>query len=190
MKKFMFILAALAVSFIYADDDECCDSCGCGGNVYAGVFGGVNWVQKFHHRDPKTGFLVGGNVGYKWCNGLRAELEFSYRDNEVRGHDWESDNHTHLYAGLFNILYSFDSWGCWCLKPFIGAGVGGGSAKRHHTFCDPCHKSQSTFVWQLIAGLAYPLNNCVDIALTYRYFNTTNHTLHNHGLALGLGYNF
>jgi len=40
--------------------------------TYASVFGGVNWledIKKCHHKFKfETGYVVGGAVGFKWCN--------------------------------------------------------------------------------------------------------------------------
>ena len=129
-------------------------------NFYAGVFGGPNWSS---HKHP--GYLVGMDVGYRWCNGIRAELEGSYRDE-------------HELAGLVNAYYDFNPYPVcnFCLAPFVGAGVG---------------YAKHSFAWQLIAGLNYPLQDNIDLSLSYRFFNLACHeNIHNHGLALGLNYHF
>lgn len=184
MKKLICLLTVLvgAASFGSAQAD----------NFYAGAFGGVNWLQNnHHHQHARTGYLLGLDAGYKWCNGLRTEFEFSYRNN--RKHNNGSRHHTQNYAGLINVLYDFDQAGCWCVRPFLGAGIGVASEKRHHggtTDSSSSSNRRSNFAWQLIAGIAYPLNDCVDLDLSYRFFKTTHAKANNHGLALGVNYNF
>lgn len=196
MKKLICLLSSLvglaAFSGAHAD------------NFYAGAFGGANWVQNNHHHNhSRTGYLLGLDAGYKWCNGLRTEFEFAYRNNQNRhngswdgshNHRSHRNNHHYTYAGLFNLLYDFDAFGCWCVKPFIGAGIGVASNKHHRNHSNDHNNSSSrrrcSFAWQLIAGLAYPLNDCVDLSLSYRFFRTTQEKINNHGLALGLNYNF
>lgn len=173
-------------------------------NFYAGGFGGANWIQNnHHHQRTRTGYLLGLDAGYKWCNGLRAEFEFSYRNNRRHFNnntDTSGSNrrHTNVYAGLVNVLYDFDDMGCWCLKPFVGAGIGAASERRHsrgnestdtESGSSSRNRRKSSFCWQLIAGLGYPLNDCADLSLSYRFFKTSER-LNNHGLALGLNYNF
>lgn len=211
MKKLICLLTSLgALAFSGAHAD----------NFYAGAFGGANWVQNSkHHNHYKTGYILGLDAGYKWCNGLRTEFEFAYRSNQNKRHG-SSSNHSHRnqsYAGMFNLLYDFDAWGCWCVRPFIGGGIGVASVRRNHGGSSHSangetvvlaegeeisapevvgssggshNKRRSSFAWQLIAGLAYPLNDCVDIDLSYRFFKTSEDKINNNSLVLGLNYNF
>ncbi len=182
MKKFICLMASLvglvATTGVQAD------------NFYAGGFGGINWATNAHHNHKyKTGYVLGLDAGYKWCNGFRAELEFSYRNNRVRRNfDGGSSRHRNnqLYAGLVNVIYDFDALDCWCIKPFVGAGIGYASEKKIRANGDRRHHG---FAWQLIAGVAYPLNDCVDLNLQYRFFKSVEKH-DNHALVLGVNYNF
>lgn len=190
MKKMICLLSSLVglAAFGNAQAD----------NFYAGAFGGINWLQNnHHHQHARTGYLVGADIGYKWCNGLRTEFEFAYRNN--RKHNSGSRHHTQNYAGLINVLYDFDTMGCWCLKPFLGAGIGVSSERKHHNgtsggeitpYSSSSDNRKSSFAWQLIAGLAMPLNDCIDLSLQYRFFKTTHVRANNHGLVVGANYNF
>ncbi len=68
-------------------------------DYYVGIEAGPNWLNssKHHWRDNNngrigrhhvdvdfdTGYLVGGLVGYRWCNNISAEVEFAFRNNKV-----------------------------------------------------------------------------------------------------------
>lgn len=187
MKKFICLMASLvglvATTGIQAD------------NFYAGGFGGINWATNArHHHSYKTGYVLGLDAGYKWCNGFRAEVEFSYRNNRVRRSDNSGNSrhaNTQLYAGLVNALYEFDALDCWCIKPYVGGGIGYASERRARRGNDEGshHNKRSGFAWQLIAGVAYPLNDCVDLDLSYRFFKSKEKH-DNHALVLGVNYNF
>lgn len=188
MKKLICLLTSLVgiTAFGSAQADD----------LYAGVFGGVNWLQNnHHHQHARTGYLVGADIGYKWCNGLRTELEFAYRNNR-KHENASSRHHSQNYAGLVNVLYDFDAMGCWCVRPYLGAGIGAASERRHHNGSSTAlsdsssNNRKASFAWQLIAGLAYPLSDCIDLNLSYRFFKTTHARANNHGLALGANYNF
>lgn len=182
MKKYICLMASLvgllATTGVQAD------------NFYAGGFGGINWATNGHHHHKyKTGYVLGLDAGYKWCNGFRAELEFAYRNNRVRrnGNGWSRHTNTQLYSGLVNVLYDFDALDCWCIKPYVGAGIGwaGERHAKHHN-----NDRRNGFAWQLIAGVAYPINDCVDLDLSYRFFKNSKAKHDNHALVLGVNYNF
>jgi opacity protein-like surface antigen len=207
MKKLICALATLvgitAVGSAQAD------------NFYANVFGGANWRQhdnKHHNGDngsrsreqTRVGYLVGFDLGYRFCSGFRGEFEFAYRNNERRHHFRSNVDATgsrsrfnhQSYAALVNARYYWENVDCWDIKPFLGVGIGVASEKNRH-FADGSindssrNHRHSSFAYQVLAGVAYPVNDCVDVDLTYRFFQATKLSrVYNHGLTLGLGYNF
>jgi opacity protein-like surface antigen len=89
--------------------------------------------------------------------------------------------------------------GCFCIRPYLGAGIGFASERRrngssshdeYREYSSSSDNRRTNFAWQLIAGLAYPLNDCIDLDLAYRFFQTTRAHANNHGLTLGFNYNF
>jgi opacity protein-like surface antigen len=199
MKNILFLFAALLTlsssALIKAEE-----------GTYASVFGGVNWlenIKKNHHKFKfQTGYLVGGAVGYEWCNNIRAEAEFAYRNNKLRhGHwshkdgnhqrhhqSWKGRNSVRTWSLLANLLYDFDmdSCGCSWLKPYLGFGIGYGNNKvvndRWNEDNDCCHrgcKNRNGFAWQFIAGIAYPVTECFDLDIQYRYFQSHKHVRSN-----------
>lgn len=157
MKNFLFILAAIfALTTSQAGADE---------GLYAGVFGGANWLEISNSRAKANfdvGYIVGGSIGYRWCGGLRLEGEIAYRNNQIKSahlkrhhrecdreckaHDSSSsknDNrlkgHFHTVSYMANVLYDYP-FECSPWKVYVGGGIGYAtqkfSTKRHHHECE------------------------------------------------------
>lgn len=118
-----------------------------------------------------------GNValGYAWMNGLRAELEGSYRTNGVdsltgagaagSGGDFRSWN------AMGNLIYDFKNSSKW--TPYIGAGVGASwqdADSISTAFGGSIDKKDVQFAYQGIAGVDYWMNNRTAWGLRYNYF--------------------
>jgi len=261
MKKTLSVLSALlavaATQNIQADD-----------SFYASLFGGANWMNTSHHNhhpkgrlDLDTGYLVGGAIGWEWCNDLAFEGEISYRHNKINHfkHKHKEDRHNkghgnvHSVAYMANGYYAFNFGEC-CeisLKPYVGFGLGYADTKikprfsekhhrkdttvtfngetaeekfgsfdsssssndssssaiaqnssssdssssdhrhHHHHRRDHGHsnsKSDGSFAYQFIAGLAYELTCEIDLCLEYRYFHTNK--TRNNDLVVNLKYGF
>lgn len=176
---------------------------------HGGSGSGSNNFSNRGSIDFKTGWLAGASVGYQWCNGFSGEVEFAYRHNQIdkwKLHgfsdsssdfvtaDTSSDssfrnhsNHGSLrtWSVLANGIYEFQL-DCWCIKPYVGAGIGYANSKLktgHIVFSDSSSSSSSEtrfsgsddrkgFAWQVIAGIAYPICDNFDLDIEYRYFQT------------------
>ena len=178
-----------------------------GNGFYVSVIGGGNFLSgddnkqtgstfqsTFHHRDSKTGFLLGAEVGLhldNWLHGLRAGIEADYRRDKLKGH-WEAssilsgptggpiDGHQSTFSVLANVWYDIPLGFKWV--PYIGGGAGwsrtkvdgaaattftnGGDNDSGTTFS----REESGFAYQLGAGINYPIQPGVNIGLGYRYF--------------------
>lgn len=178
--------------------------------LYISVFGGANWVQDssasilttdgptdttvFHWAtDADTGFIVGGAVGTSlnnWLQGLRVEIEASYRRNDVSGiwtiSDFDTgffdfsiggpiDANLSTFAVMANVWYEYDAG--WKVRPYIGGGVGWARTKfdgalNTTTFnFTTFDREEDGFAWQLGVGVNYEASPGVDIGLGYRYFS-------------------
>jgi len=84
MKKLLACVAATILAFTTtganADDSP----------WYIGAFGGANWMDGDDSTfvlatdvEFETGRTVGGVLGHKFENSIRAEVELAYRDNGV-----------------------------------------------------------------------------------------------------------
>ncbi len=142
----------------------------------------------------KTGFVVGGNFGIDWKNGLRTELEAAYRNNSSKdkahlktsyGYSYYGYNYTitssdsevpaslhlHAYSLMANAWYDLPL-GNLPITPYVGGGVGmalvqlGGSLNSINLH----EKNDTVFAWQLGAGVSYALNEKTKLFADYRYF--------------------
>ena len=95
----------------------------------AGVFAPVNG-----NLNGSTGFGGVINLGWGFGNGLRAEVEASYRNNHSGGFNNGNFNNLNFgavgggsteekFGGMVNVLYDFNGLSPWVV-PYIGVGVG------------------------------------------------------------------
>jgi len=194
MKIFLIAVATtlslIAPTFIQADE-----------GYYVGGQGGVNFLYSDKlqscHCSFDTGYNLGGVAGYAWCNGLQAEAEVTYHDNDYSIHGRNIDGEKADFHGNVN------TWSCMAngyyqlpftsfsqVTPYVGGGLG----------CDRVHQrikiegerfkgSRTGFSWQLMAGANFSL--CKDIVLSAEYkFHVSplrnNNHLQNHSVTIGV----
>ncbi len=143
-----------------------------------------------------TGFVGVGSFGYGLGNGLRFELEGSYRQNKFTSVNGGSTSTTYRRAGgeenkygaMFNILYDLDlqSMGITLpVVPYIGVGGGYQWAQDHNvrisnfgpTTALPngvntlyrTNDGKGAFAYQAILGAAIPIAAVPGLALTAEY---------------------
>jgi opacity protein-like surface antigen len=194
-------------------EDPCCeDQTG----FYIGGFGGANFISTSRDcstntkRDFNTGYVLNASIGYRWCHDVRFEFEYAYRNNQGRHRNTSGTTvctsrtkHKHFIqnAYMFNGFYDLNLALCndWGMKPFVGAGIGYVNARNghHHNNCpivgavsSSRKKDKNGFAWQLIAGIAYPICDEIDISLEYRFFKGRERRLYNNDVGMGLKYYF
>jgi OmpA-OmpF porin, OOP family len=166
------------------------------GDLYVSVFGGLNMLADDSGRissgpgvwnsDADTGFVLGSAVGTsleRWAEGLRVELEVSYRRNDLGG-EWSQvrsgppadlgdlAGNASTFAILSNVWYEFDIGAK--VKPFVGGGIGWARQKSDIVFVDytsTFEDEASGFAWQLGVGGRYEVANGVDVGISYRFFH-------------------
>jgi outer membrane protein OmpA-like peptidoglycan-associated protein len=131
------------------------------------------------------------SLGWGFGNGLRAEIEGSYRQNTTSSYKYESKTQSGAngtatsYGAMANILYDFDLGGALGgLTPYVG--IGGGYV--WHEYSDVGSRPSSTtndfyngtsgaFGGQAIVGLSLPIASVPGLALTaeYRFMATAGH---------------
>ena len=163
------------------------------------------------------GFAGVASLGWGFGNGLRAEIEGSFRDNDVsdvklggvaqRG----ATGAARSYGAMANILYDFNlDGGFGGVTPYVGVGAGyvlqhlhgvgiqAGSSSRTIT------ASEGAFGGQGIVGLSVPIATVAGLAATaeYRFMMTSGHDVPlggsssadvdnvNHSILVGLRYAF
>jgi OOP family OmpA-OmpF porin len=180
--------------------------------VYIGAGAGVNWLNNPEHVDVRNGLggardnagKIGSKVGwggvlslgYGFGNGVRAEIEGNYRENEVdkiRGFGLAPVGRVggfqRSYGVMANAFYDFDfanfGLGQSIFQPYVGVGAGyvwtdmnnvrgnGGAGQNSTIYSDD---AAGRFAYQGIAGVATPLTwlGVTGLSLTaeYRFMGT------------------
>jgi len=177
--------------------------------VYLGAGAGYNYLQNGKITVPDGRALDFGNdntdvlgklefdngfggvlsLGWGFGNGLRAEVEGNYRQNDVDkitsgGGDLPGVGGTaRTYGAMVNALYDFHLG--WPVVPYVGAGVGyawtdydtvrtRGNPFNANLSSSTIDDEDGQFAFQGIAGLAYQIAAVPGLALTaeYRFFGT------------------
>ena len=165
--------------------------------VYVGAGLGANYLMGQDDNILGTSVDVGFewgwagvlSVGYGFGNGLRLELEGSYRQNEVDtvkaggvGALARSTGTARSYGVMVNALYDFNLGG---VAPYVGAGIGyqihehdnaGATAGNLLVRTDG---DEGNFAYQAIVGVALPIDSVPGLALTaeYRFMGTLGHDI-------------
>jgi opacity protein-like surface antigen len=175
-------IAAPYVSFnmgaVWVNDSEYSDS----GTYYDG----------FSYMDEgeftfDTGFGVTAAFGNAFDHGLRVEVEFGYRINDIDEAEgtysefnpygnkvYEKDYFGSLSGEvmtsslMLNIFYEFLPRSL--VSPFVGAGIGIANVIGDIDYYDD--ENDTVFAYQLAAGVAFALNQNLKLDLQYRFFAT------------------
>jgi OOP family OmpA-OmpF porin len=167
--------------------------------TYVGLGAGANWLESFDAFGGKefaTGYYVGGFVGYKFDNGIRAEFEASFREN---GDDFFTGKSLDVRAlsGMVNVLYDLDVGEGMALS--LGGGVG---ASRVSFVSDFGFDGRDVvFAYQGIAEFEAMVDDNVGVFLGYNYFVADNYDITDnqtniqddyiaHTVKLGVKYHF
>jgi opacity protein-like surface antigen len=166
--------------------------------VYVGAGIGANYLsdqsETILGRSTDIGFDWGWvgvlSVGYGFGNGLRLEVEGSYRRNDVdtikqagRGSFRSLGGHAYSYGAMVNVLYDFNLGG---VVPYVGAGAGyivhgfdsvrGVASDGTRIALDG---DEGNFAYQAIVGIGIPIDSVPGLALTaeYRFLGTVGHDI-------------
>ena len=164
--------------------------------VYVGAGLGTNYLQSSSDQGVEASFEWGWagvlSVGYGFGNGLRAELEGSYRTNDVDNIKVNGINAPRAggtvssYGLMVNALYDFNLGG---VMPYLGAGIGyvwqdvdslGFRASSNNASGSvDVGGTEGAFAYQAIVGVALPIQSVPGLALTaeYRFMGTTGHEI-------------
>jgi len=147
--------------------------------------GGANWQTggdiKVGGSTPDTDFNTGWmgsfSGGYAWRNGLRLELEFGYRENDIDTiANVAGNGSTRMMTGMVNAIYAIPNTGV--LVPFVGVGVGAGHLKLDSVRpigATSVDDSDTNVAVQGIAGIEYALSDKLGLDLSYRYLYSPSH---------------
>ena len=168
-----------------------------GKSIYISYSGGLTYLpnQRLVGANPSPeflegrsesniGFNVGGAVGMRLHEMIRAEIELGYHRNEVdqmpiKGQRPSAQGYTGLLTVMANAYVDYDlDIG---VVPYVGVGIGWGrlelDMKNQSVFTGPLQTSiegrDHVFTWSLMIGGTYPLSELVDVSLGYKYIATT-----------------
>jgi opacity protein-like surface antigen len=215
MKKLSLILSLclLATSAAYANpcvpvyDTSCmeCEQCPSdAGRFYVGGFGGANWLNFKRHDGIKLknsiGYVAGGSLGYKFCNGFRVEGEVAYRRNPLKrqnvstyGETASISGNSSLWTYMGNVIYDFDNVSPYFV-PYLGAGVGYAQSQGHVKASNSFESAKvkvkdSGIAGQAIAGVSYRLTSSTSVGVEYRYLLARQHA-HEQSVGISLRQSF
>jgi len=152
-------------------------------NKTNGVLGGQSYEQTW-----SLGTIGVLSLGYGFGNGLRAEIEGSYRGYDsdtakLRGQNATSSGRSNAYAVFANIIYDLDlrllGLDTKAVIPYFGAGLGYATwswddvrmSRSGSSFS--ADGSDGLLAYQGIAGLSFPIQSVPGLSVTaeYRYYN-------------------
>jgi len=168
---------------------------------YIGAGAGVNWLMETDvtlsnqvggsaasrtgSADFNTGFVGVISAGYGFGNGFRAEVEGSYRINEVDQISGfpgrltaplRSSGDVFSWGIMLNALYDFDLGPTSFFHPYLGVGVGALSTNWDQMTVRGGNGngvfipgSEWQFAYQAIVGAAFPIASVPGLAITAEY---------------------
>ena len=157
---------------------------------YLSLFGGSSDLQDFRVNDDTTradyfgdgGYGVGIAIGKLLGRNLRAEIEGSYRSNDIErlelfgGGDMLDAGLTgefETFAGMGNVWWEFLNFPSQKLKPYVGTGVGFITARSDFQLTGgdavETNDDDSSFAYQWIAGVNFKAGPRTDVFAEYRY---------------------
>jgi outer membrane protein OmpA-like peptidoglycan-associated protein/outer membrane protein W len=177
--------------------------------LYVGAGAGINWLMESDidvsgaavsgltaaQRNGSAEFDLGWvgvvSLGYGFGNGVRVEIEGSYRENEVDSvsgfpglvRPLRSDGKARSYGVMANALYDFNLGPASFVQPYIGVGAGymwheydGVRVTDGAGTVASIDGDDGQFAYQAIVGGAFPINSVPGLAITaeYRFMGTLN----------------
>jgi len=164
------------------------------GSFYGGIYGGYAWPQDMTWQSESTGEKLNlgvdntGLIGFKFgyilpqARMIALELDYHHLFETKYGPSTTSSGvkeagDVYLDSFFFNLILRYPQGR---IRPFIGAGIGfstinlsnvetvGGRSFYQEEY-------ETSFAWQLLAGLNFQLAPNLSADLMYRYFGTDPH---------------
>jgi opacity protein-like surface antigen len=179
--------------------DTCYDPCCFEPLFYLAAFGGFSDLDDLDGGVPGVGNLSAGfnmdngssfglALGQFQGANLRTELEYAFRyndmdslqltDNQGAGLNLSSfnlDGNVTAHSGMANVIWQFQTAGSRWVNPYVGGGVGfvflSAEADRvgRSVLADGAD-GNSSFAYQLFAGINTQLSSTMDVFVEYRHF--------------------
>ena len=167
--------------------------------LYVGAGAGVNWLMETDltpsgslrsvigtgNADFEYGFAGVVSVGYGFGNGVRVELEGSYRQNEISGVSGFNNRipaprtqsgDVQSYGVMVNALYDFNLGPASFFHPYVGIGAGyvvqnwdNVGIRGPNNASVIIDGDNGNFAGQVIVGAAFPIASVPGLAITAEY---------------------
>jgi opacity protein-like surface antigen len=145
---------------------------GLGGTTHASI-NAVGLGSASADYGPEPGVFASAAYGYSLKGGFAVEVEGLYTFNDVSTSSLNAlvgapaHASVEAYGGLANLMYAIAPVGP--VVPYVGAGVGYGEVHYRLYSTDD---SKQGLLWQLRAGVSYPLSSNSSVDFGYRFLNT------------------
>lgn len=167
------------------------------GGHYLGAFAGFADIDNFERTTRtastkridgaklKDGWGAGTAVGRRWNSNGRTEFEFTFRDNSVSSWFEQQFNSTgtltsnsvipafgtvQTYSGMVNVLFDLSEQSIGTPSLYLGGGLGSIYVDANFfTALNTYESNNTSFAYQFIAGIAYPIRDRIDLFTEYRY---------------------
>jgi opacity protein-like surface antigen len=154
-------------------------------NLTSKPFAGVSG-----HMELAPGWNAGAAFGAKFQKYFRGEVQISYRNTQVKRLPvpttipapvpsgvgaTTAEGNLGLFAAMANGYVDLDLLGIG-VYPYLGLGIGYGVAviqAKNQASALKVNDHDSVFVYNLMAGGTYRVNDAIDLSLGYRYVATT-----------------
>ena len=169
-KKVLFGVFGLAGSMFAAENVSTF-------NPYVAVKGGYSILSKKDGAKYKNGFAGAAEFGISY-DAFRLGLEVSYKQNKIKEVEarraaaaagMEKDEKVNTLAAMINVYYDY----ALTEECSLYAGLGLGIAKTTVKTVDGLEAGKTVFAWQILAGVAYDINENWTVEAGYRLFNTS-----------------
>ena len=194
-KKVLFGMFGLAAGSLMADNAVVTF------NPYVAVKGGYSILSKKDNVKYKNGFVGAAEFGVSY-DAWRLGLEVAYRQNKFNEGKTTNDlkevyNKINALSAMVNVYYDYALTDECSL--YLGLGLGVAKANFVEKEEAKRETGKTVFAWQVMAGVAYDINENWTVEAGYRLFNTSKVKMANNNkvkmpfassLELGLRYNF
>lgn len=197
-KKVLFGMFGLAAGSMMADSAIATF------NPYVAVKGGYSILSKKDNVKYKNGFVGAAEFGVSY-DAWRLGLEVAYRQNKIKNETTNAVvrvdgnkvyDKINALSAMVNVYYDYALTDECSLYLGLGLGV----AKTNFVAVNTkVETGKTVFAWQVMAGVAYDINESWTVEAGYRLFNTSKVKMtaqnkikmpFSSSLELGLRYNF
>ena len=169
-KKVLFGVFGLAAGSMMADNAVSTF------NPYVAVKGGYSILSKKDNIKYKNGFTGAVEFGVAY-DAWRLGLEVSYKQNKIKestnnhvdGNNYKNGKYLSL-ATMINAYYDYALTDECSL--YLGLGLGADKVSTKDNGNNAKELSKVVFAWQVMAGVAYDINENWTVEAGYRLFNT------------------